>query len=160
MEESKRGAPTKYKEEYNDLAYKFCLLGATDEKLATFFDVNVDSIYEWKNVYPEFSESIKKGKDIADAEIANALYHRAKGYSHPDVDIKMYEGQIIQTDLTKHYPPDTAAAIIWLKNRQPDQWRDKQEIVNTNFNHDEEINYNELSDSALEEIAKAKIKRG
>lgn len=154
------GRPTKYKEEYNDLAYKFCLLGATDDKLATFFDVNVDTIHEWKKVYPEFSDSLKKGKDIADSEVASALYNRAKGYSHPDVDIKMYEGQIIQTELTKHYPPDTAAAIIWLKNRQPEQWRDKQEVVNTNYNHDEEINYNELSDSALEEIAKAKVKRG
>lgn len=125
------GAPTKYKEEYNDLAYKYCLLGATDEVLATYFNVVVDTINEWKKVYPQFSASIIKGKYQADAEIAHSLYHRAKGYQHPDVDIKMFEGEIIQTPLTKHYPPDTAAAIIWLKNRQPKQWRDKQEVENS-----------------------------
>lgn len=125
------GRPTKYKEEYNNLAYKYCLLGATDEVLAKYFDVCIDTISEWKNVYPEFSASIRKGKDEADAEIAHSLFHRAKGYQHPDVDIKMYEGNIIETPLTKHYPPDTAAAIIWLKNRQPKQWRDKQEVENS-----------------------------
>ncbi len=129
------GAPTKYKEVYNEQVYKLCLLGAIDEQLADFFDVCVDTINEWKKVYPEFSESIKRGKQFADAEIANSLFHRAKGYEHPDVDIKMFEGQIIQTDLTKHYPPDTAAAIFWLKNRQSGQWRDKQDVTNTNINY-------------------------
>lgn len=125
------GRPTKYREEYNDLAYKYCLLGATDEKLAEFFEVNPDTIHEWKKVYPKFSESIKKGKTVADSEVAHALYHRAKGYEHPEVDIKMFQGEIIKTDLIKHYPPDTAAAMIWLKNRQPELWKDKQEIDHT-----------------------------
>lgn len=121
------GAPTKYKDEYSEQVYKLCLMGAIDEQLADFFDVCVDTINEWKKVHTEFSESIKRGKQFADAEIANSLFHRAKGYEHPDVDLKMYEGQIIETKLTKHYPPDTTAAIFWLKNRQPKEWRDKQE---------------------------------
>lgn len=122
------GAPTKYKEEYNEQAYKLCLLGATDKDLADFFEVHVDTINEWKKVYIEFSYSLKRGKQIADATIAESLYHRAKGYEHEDVDIKMYEGNIIETPLIKHYPPDTTAAIFWLKNRQPKEWRDKQDI--------------------------------
>lgn len=122
------GQPTKYKEEYNDLAYKFCLLGATDEFLAKAFDVCVATLNNWKAEYPQFLASIKEGKEIADAEIANALFHRAKGYSHNDVDIKMYEGQIIETPIVKNYPPDTGAIAFWLKNRQPAIWRDKQDI--------------------------------
>lgn len=122
------GQPTKYKEEYNELAYKFCLLGATDEFLAKAFNICVATLNNWKQDYPKFLASIKEGKEIADAEIANALFHRAKGYSHPDIDIKMYEGQIIETPLVKHYPPDTGAIAFWLKNRQPDTWRDKKEI--------------------------------
>lgn len=122
------GAPTKYKEEYNEQVYKLCLLGAIDEQIADFFDVCVDTVNEWKKVYPEFSASIKRGKQFADAEVANSLFHRAKGYQHPDVDLKMYEGHIIETEITKHYPPDTTAAIFWLKNRQSKEWRDKQEM--------------------------------
>lgn len=122
------GRPTKYNEEYDLQAEKLCKLGATDVELADFFEVTEQTINNWKNDYPTFFESIKKGKELADAEVAEKLYHRATGYSHEDVDIKMYEGEIITTPLTKHYPPDTTAAIFWLKNRQPKKWRDKQQI--------------------------------
>src|SRR5690606_25933325 len=81
-----------------------------------------------KQEFPEFSESLKKGKDEADALVASSLFRRALGYNHPDTDIKMFRGKIITTKVTKYYPPDTTAAIFWLKNRQPEKWRDKQEI--------------------------------
>lgn len=119
------GRPSSFKEEYLDLAYKFALLGATDKQMAYFFDVSEVTLNAWKKEYPEFLKSLKKGKDLADAEVAKALYHRAKGYSHPEIDIKMYMGEIIETPITKHYPPDTGACMAWLKNRQPDKFRDR-----------------------------------
>lgn len=122
------GRPTDYRPEYVDQAEKLCKLGATDKELADFFDVNPDTIYEWKNKYPEFSESIKKGKDIADAEVADKLFKRATGYSHSAVKIFNNQGKVITAPYTEHYPPDTTAAIFWLKNRQPKKWRDKQEV--------------------------------
>lgn len=125
------GRPTDYREEYNLQAEKFCKLGATDKDLADLFDVTETTINNWKIDFPAFFESIKKGKAIADAEVAEKLFQRATGYSHPDVDIKAFEGQIIVTDIVKHYPPDTTAAIFWLKNRKSSQWRDKQEIDQT-----------------------------
>jgi len=128
---NKGGRPSAYKPEYAELAYKFCLLGADDSRLAQMFDVSEQTINAWKKQYPEFLESLKNGKEIADAEIANSLFHRAKGYSHPEVDIKVIDSQIVQTELTKHYPPDTGAAMAWLKNRQPKQWRDRQEVDHT-----------------------------
>lgn len=105
-----------------------CLLGATDKDLAKFFEVEESTLNNWKKDHPEFLESIKEGKDQADAIVAQSLFHRATGYSHKDVDIRMYKGKIVTTPLTKHYPPDSTAAIFWLKNRQPEKWRDKQEI--------------------------------
>ena len=147
---NKDGRPTKYKDEYSGKAYKLCLLGATDAELADFFEVNEDTINEWKKVHPEFSESLKKGKKIADAEIASKLYHRAKGYEHPELVTATFQGVITDTMIvTKHYPPDTTAAIFWLKNRQKDKWRDKQEIVSENVNTN--TNYN-IQNMTLEEI--------
>lgn len=125
---AEEGRPTKYNDRYPKQAYKLCLLGATDIELANFFEVCEATIANWKNEYPEFLESIKKGKSQADSEVAHKLFKRATGYEHKDVDIKMFEGNIIQTPLIKHYPPDTTAAIFWLKNRQPKAWRDKQEV--------------------------------
>lgn len=119
------GRPTKYKPEFCEQAYKLCLLNAIDKDLADFFEVEESTINNWKDDYPEFLESLKKGKIQADSEVAKALHHRACGYSHPDVHISNYQGDITITDITKHYPPDTAAAFIWLKNRAG--WRDKTE---------------------------------
>ena len=121
------GAPTKYDEKYCEQARKLCLLGYTDKELADFFEVAESTVNLWKIEHPQFSESIKKGKDLADAEVALKLYERATGYEHQDVDIKMYEGGIIKTQIIKHYPPDTGAAIFWLKNRRKLNFKDKNE---------------------------------
>jgi transposase-like protein len=121
------GRPSGYQPEYAEQAYKLCLLGMTNVRLAELFDVNQDTLYQWKLKYPEFAEALENGREKADAEIAKSLFHRAKGYSHPEVDIKVVQGQIVQTKITKHYPPDTAAASLWLRNRNPTAWKDKVE---------------------------------
>lgn len=135
------GAPTKYKNEYDEQAYKLCLLGATDEELADFFNVTETTVNNWKISFPTFFESIKKGKRIADAEVADRLYQRAKGFEHPSEEIKVISmagaGSVIErVPIIKVYPPDTTAAIFWLKNRQPRQWRDKQDIDHTTNGND------------------------
>lgn len=125
-EQKPTGRPTDYKPEYDDLAFKYCLLGATDKQLAEFFDIAESTLNNWKHAHPTFMESLKKGKKQADAEIAHSLYHNAKGYSHDAVQINVTKkGEVIETPFIKHYPPDTASAIFWLKNRQPEVWRDK-----------------------------------
>ena len=125
---ARQGRPTKYKKEYDKLAYNYCLLGATDAELAVFCDVSESTINLWKLEYPSFSESIKKGKTNADANVANALYNRALGYNHREEKVFNNNGEIVTYNTTKYYPPDTGAAMAWLKNRQPDKWRDKQEL--------------------------------
>lgn len=148
------GRPTEYKQEYNDQARKLCLLGYTDKELAKFFEVTEWTINQWKKEYPEFSQSIKEGKENADAEVAERLFLRAKGYEHPDVDIKVIKGKIVKTELIKHYPPDTAAAMIWLKNRQKKKWRDKQEFEVTDGNP-----HSKLSDKDLDERIREHLER-
>lgn len=121
------GRPTKYKDEYCEQAFKMCLLGASDADLANFFEVAEDTIYEWKKLYDKFSESIKDGKERADSNVARSLYQKALGYSHPEDKIFIYEGDPVVVPTVKHYPPDTMAASLWLRNRKPTHWRDKTE---------------------------------
>lgn len=123
------GRPTKYKPEYNDLAYKYCLLGATDKQLADFFEVSESTINEWKINYSEFSESIKNGKEKADMQVAEALFKKATGFINENaVKIFMPAGaeNPVYAKYSEYYPPDTAAAFIWLKNRSG--WKDKKEV--------------------------------
>lgn len=121
------GRPTKYQAAFAKQAEKLCKLGATDEELAEFFEIDVATLDRWKVKYSGFRGALKLGKDKADAEVAEKLFRRATGYSCPDVDIRVIRGKIVKTPLVKHYPPDTVAAIFWLKNRQRKKWRDKVE---------------------------------
>jgi len=120
--------PTDYKQEYNELAYKYCLLGASDKDLADFFYVEESTINNWKIAHPEFLESIKRGKELADANVASRLYSRATGYEQKTDKIFQFQGDPVIVPTVEHIAPDTTAAIFWLKNRRPKDWRDKQEI--------------------------------
>jgi hypothetical protein len=119
------GRPSKYKPEFAEQAAKLCKLGATDAQLADFFEVAVSTINLWKVQHPEFSESIKVPKEEADQRVEQSLYRRAMGYEHDEVDIKVIDKEVVITPIRKHYPPDTTAAIFWLKNRKSDEWREK-----------------------------------
>jgi len=127
------GAPTKYEQAFDEQAYKLCLLGHTDAELATFFEVTETTINNWKITHPSFFESIKRGKDIADSNVATRLYQRAMGYEHEGEELKVVslgqgEGSEVQkVPIKVIYPPDATSAIFWLKNRQPKKWRDKQD---------------------------------
>lgn len=122
------GRPSKFRPEFVEQARNYCLLGATDIDLAKFFGVSKATVNVWKQDYPSFSEALVS-KEIADAKVCGSLFHRANGYSHEDVDIRVVGGKIVKTKIIKHYPPDTAAAIFWMKNRQG--WRDKTETEHT-----------------------------
>jgi hypothetical protein len=119
------GRPTKYRNEHAEQCYKLCLLGATDEDLADFFGVSVQTVHTWSERHPEFLEARKRGKDDADANVAERLYQRATGYTHPEEKIFQYEGRPIRVETLKHYPPDTPAAIYWLNNRQRGRWSNR-----------------------------------
>ena len=121
------GRPTKFQPEYCEQAAKLARLGATDLEIADFFGVAESTIYLWKNVHPEFSEAIKRSKDEVDNLVEQSLYRRAMGYTHPEEKVFHQNGEIFTHQTIKHYPPDATSMIFWLKNRRPDEWRDRVE---------------------------------
>lgn len=115
-----------YRPEFAAQAEKLCkFMGATNDELAAYFGVTKRTIINWMEEHEEFGIAVTAGKDSADLEVVAKLYQRATGYSHPDVDIKVVDGCIVETPLIKHYPPDTVACIFWLTNRQRKDWRRK-----------------------------------
>ena len=132
-EQKKIGAPTKYKEEYNDIALKMCRLGAKDTDLADFFEVPESTINNWKKQFPLFLESIRKGKELSDIEVAESLYKCAIGYERKEIELKVVSkgnnaGSEVQAiPVIKYYPPVPTSQIFWLKNRNGRWWRDRVE---------------------------------
>lgn len=109
--------------------------GLTDEQIANNLNIATSTFYEYKKKYPEFSEVLKKGKEVVDYEVENALLKRALGYEYEEktYELKYNEQlkknvEVLTKRVTKQIAPDTTAQIFWLKNRQSGKWRDKQQV--------------------------------
>lgn len=126
----KMGRPTLYRAEYVRQAEKLCELGATDQEIADFFEVDVSTIYRWKNEHSDFCDAIKVAKEAADNRVERSLYQRAIGYEQDEVKIFMPANaeKPVYAPYRAKITPDTAAAIFWLKNRRSQEWRDRQVV--------------------------------
>ena len=127
------GRPSSYKPEFATQAEKLCLLGATDQELADFFEVDVRTVYRWKHDHDEFCQALKSGKDEADERVVRSLYQKAIGYDvieQQAVKLKTETGgEVVEVvEVRKHVQSDTTAAIFWAKNRRSDEWRDVKHI--------------------------------
>lgn len=124
------GRPSKYDPLFCETAFTLASHGATDIEIADALNVHVATYYRWKAEHDAFREATAAGKEAADERVEASLYHRAVGYSHDAVKIFMPAGASapVLAQYREHYPPDTAAASLWLRNRRPDKWRDKQEV--------------------------------
>lgn len=141
---AKIGRPTAYRPEYVGQVTKLaalCVSGITDAALAAFFGVTETTVNNWKLAHPAFLESLKGAKDDLDAKVERSLFERATGYEHAAVKILTVArgdnqgSDVEEVAYIERYPPDTTAAIFWLKNRQPDRWRDKSEVAHGLSSH-------------------------
>lgn len=122
--------------------------GLTDEQIARNIGITPKTLYEWKNRFRELSEALKKGKEVVDRQVENALLKRALGYKYDEIT---YENGKETKRVTKEVQPDTTAQIFWLKNRRPDKWRDRKEL-DANVNHSNNP-FQELSVDELKKLA-------
>jgi len=100
--------------------------GLIDEQIARNIGITNSTLYEWKLKYSEFSEALKKGKEVVDIEVENALMKRAIGYYYEE-DVSTKDGIC---RLEKYAHGDVGAQIFWLKNRKRKDWKDKQDLDN------------------------------
>ena len=106
--------------------------GLTNEQIAKNMGINPSTLYDYMNKFVEISNALKKGKEVVDIEVENALLKRALGYTITLCEQKVDKDGCVH-DLKKdvHVPGDTTAQIFWLKNRKPKNWKDKQNNENT-----------------------------
>lgn len=131
---NKVGAPPKYQGEKTcDAAKMMAAKGWIDAEIAKGLIIAESTLYEWKKDYPELSEAIKAGKDLIDTMVEKSLLNRAMGCSIKETKVHLDKhGDVHETEIDRHLPPDVTAQIFWLKNRKPKVWRDKHEVDFTN----------------------------
>mgnify|MGYP002152379484 CR=1 FL=1 len=116
------GRRSRYKPEYAGIVRKMSELGATSWDICEALGISRATFHRWANQHKEFCDNLRLGNEQSDQRVERSLYERACGYSHEDVHISSYEGEVIITPIVKHYPPDTKAALAWLYNRMRDKW--------------------------------------
>lgn len=128
-------AKLKYSDDFPLLVEGWAREGMIDKEMAAKLGISTETFYQYQKKYPDFSDSIKRGKAPVDVEVENALLKRARGYEYEETTVEYdaaVEGQKAKPKkikkTTKQVVPDTTAEIFWLKNRKPKKWRDKQNI--------------------------------
>lgn len=109
--------------------------GLTDEQIANNIGINRTTLYAWKAKYTDFSNALKRGKEVIDIMVENALLKSAMGYRYDEVvKERIYnpdtgESEIVEVKrTTKDVAPNSTSLIFWLKNRRPADWRDTKNI--------------------------------
>lgn len=109
--------------------------GATDAEIAERIGIGRDTLYLWKKKYPDISDTLKRGKEVVDRQVENALLKRALGFDYNETTKELCKnpetGEInlkVTKVVTKHVAPDVTAQIFWLKNRMREKWSDRQNI--------------------------------
>lgn len=128
------GRPTKYNPSYHPAMAKLAAEGGrNDDEIANELRISTATLNNWKIKYPEFLECLRAGKKSVDDEVESALLKKALGFRENAVKIFMPSGapEPIYAPFEEYYPPDTTAGIFWLKNRQPERWREKVEQVHS-----------------------------
>jgi len=123
-------AKTKYDAEtFPQLAEGYAREGLNDEQIAAKLGISAATLYEYRRHHPQFLEALTRGKAPVDFSTENALLKRALGYRYDEVTQEYINGVLTTTKVvTKEVPGDVAAQKLWLSNRRPDRWRDKQDI--------------------------------
>lgn len=108
--------------------------GLTDEQIVGNMGIGYSTLQAWKSKYQDIQDSLKRGKEVVDVQVENALLKRALGYEFIETTKEPVEGPdgdivlVTTKTVTKHVQPDTTAQIFWLKNRKPEDWRDKRDV--------------------------------
>ncbi|MCY9530566.1 transposase [Paenibacillus alvei] len=107
--------------------------GTIDEDIAKKLGIAYSTFREYIKKHSALSAALKRGKEVVDIEVENALIKRALGYRYDEVTSELNDaGNMVETKrVTKEVQPDVTAQIFWLKNRKPEQWRDKQVTEHT-----------------------------
>ena len=109
--------------------------GLIEKQIAKNMSIAYSTLKLWKNRFPELAKALSKGKEVADREVENALFKRAMGYWVTETKrITFADGSERTEETHRHIVPDTTAQIFWLKNRKPDQWREKNDLTLTPSN--------------------------
>lgn len=152
---AKRGPKSGFNEKIKETFLRLLKEGKTEDQVAEIVGVSRRTLCNWKGKHPELLHAVREARLAADELIEASLFSRALGYSHAEVKVFCNkDGEVTTHEVERHYPPDTLAAMFWLRNRQPERWKEKSEGDVTVNN-----TVNALTDEQLDAKIKAMMEK-
>lgn len=146
---AKRGPKSGFNEKLQDVFVRLSKEGKTLEEIADVIGVSSRTLTRWMGAHQDLCLAVREARQVADELVEAALFGRACGYSHPEERVAITKlGDVIPYTVEKRYPPDTQAAMFWLRNRQPERWKEKADGADVNVT--QSVNVNGLSDADLD----------
>lgn len=131
-EKRSQGYPSRYRPKlYDKVTETLAGLGYTHIQMSEAIGISRQTFDVWRKENPSFAKAVIDGKGDADEVVIQSLYQRACGFCREDVHITQYQGKITETKYMKYYPPDATSCIFWLKNRDRENWSDRQVLAHT-----------------------------
>lgn len=160
----KKGRQSKYDKNFHPVLVRWMVrAGLTDEEIARELTLHHSTLYRWKGKYPEFRKAFAETKPFIDALVEDALLKRALGYTYQESEVRTDEqGRTVEKNVIRQMVPDVTAQIFWLKNRQPERWRDKQDVdvkAEVTQRHEYEITQRLISDPEGIDLAHKLLER-
>jgi hypothetical protein len=153
----KRGPKSSFNDKIRETILRLIKEGKTEIEISKEIGVCRKTLNNWKGEHADLLKAVHEARLIPDQLVEVSLFQRALGYSHPEEKIiQTRDGGLETVTVTKHHPPDTTAAIFWLRNRQKKRWSEKNESdVTVNNNIAGSLTDDQLDAKIAEKLAKA-----
>ncbi len=150
--------PSKFNEALKETILKLYKEGRTDDQVADIIGVSVRTLHNWKGKYPSFLHALKDSKLVADGLVEASLFSRACGFSAVSCEVSDDAGEVRRREF-KVFAPDTTAAIFWLKNRQPEKWRENYQVDVNDLAKKSDEELEARIEKLLDDRSKVKVKK-
>lgn len=119
------GRPTKFSDQLVNVVAHLAKEGKTKKEMADIIGVARSTFFLWIDSHEELSDALKDAESVANDMVELSLFRKACGFSYQETKLIPTDDGVIEKEVQRQHPPDTVAAIFWLKNRRPDRWRDR-----------------------------------
>lgn len=125
---AKRGAPPEYNAKIHPkIAGAVMRMGKSRAELAEILGINVTTVYKWQQAHEEFRDALRACAREANAQVEASLFQRANGYEYDELKVIDDGGRRRVEKTRKQVAPDVNAQNFWLRNREPNRWKEHPE---------------------------------
>lgn len=118
----------KWDPSYVDQVKRLCRLGLTDNEIALYFEIKIQTFWMWRAKHPDFVAALRTGREFAHERVERAAYQCAVGYTIQEIKLFHHQGMVVEHPVDVYYPPDGKLAMRWLESARAKKWANPNKV--------------------------------